>query len=200
MIEDFPYKKIERLETHDRYLQFKSQDNNIGETVQKIINERPFGKHAFYLFVHSRTIDPDEKAAILMDSLRSGDTSYKTMDEVPSLRVIWQPRLTKPRAQTNSMLFRCTPGSEEVETIWLLPVREMWDAYKQGKMTECESVCNSIYNFENHRAELEAPHPDDLPDSVIQKVYQDIAKQVKIKQFEFKPILNHPNNPQLFKG
>ena len=91
--------KVDPFETHDRYEHFKKQNFDIGECCQDLINKRPFGDYPFYIFAHTRTDD-------------DGVTK----------RMIWQPRLTKPQAQTNSMLFKAYPSTDNVKIIWSLTV------------------------------------------------------------------------------
>lgn len=141
--------KLNRLETHDRLLHFTKQHFDIAECCQDLIKQRPFGHHPFYIFVHPRTDD---------DGIRK--------------RLIWQPRLTKPLAQTNSMLFKGYPGSDYVKIIWMIPPREIWAQFEKGKMTENETVWNSIQDFIYRREELESPEHDDPTDQEVLKIYR----------------------------
>lgn len=143
---------LDRLDAHDRLQHLKKQDFDIGECCQNLIDQRPFGNHAFYIFAHARTDD-------------DGVTK----------RLIWQPRLTKPKAQTNSMLFKAQPGSQDVRVIWMLPPREMWSQYHQGCVTDHETVRQSIYDFENNRLWLERKEDDDLDDESIDAIYRQIS-------------------------
>ncbi|CAB4164596.1 hypothetical protein UFOVP816_50 [uncultured Caudovirales phage] len=148
--------KVNILDAHDRFQHLKKQSFNIGECCQDLINQRPFGEHPFYIFAHARTAD-------------DGVTK----------RMIWQPRLTKPRAQTNSMLFKAYPGSDNIKIIWMIPERSMWKQYEKGKLTENELVSQSIHDFENNRDKLEAPEEDDLNDRQVSAVYSQIALTIK---------------------
>jgi hypothetical protein len=150
--------KLNRLETHDRYQHFTKQSFGISECCQNLINQRPFGEHAFYIFAHTRTDD-------------DGVTK----------RLIWQPRLTKPLSQTNSMLFKAYPGTDAIKIIWMIPARELWGQYKKGNVTQSSIVSESIHKFQNNREELDAKESDDLPDNVIDSIYQEIAKNAKPK-------------------
>src|SRR5271166_327710 len=145
--------KINRLETHDRYQFFTKQNFDIGECCQNLIDRRPFGEYPFYIFAHARTDD---------DGVRK--------------RLIWQPRLTKPEAQTNSMLFKAYPGKDIVKVIWMIPARELWDEFKRGNMTENETVLQSIRDFQNNRLALEAKEPDDLSDEQINAIYLSMSR------------------------
>ena len=145
--------KINILETHDRYQHFTKQSFDIAQCCQDLINQRPFGNHPFYIFVHARTHE---------------DSSNK--------RLIWQPRLTKPKAQTNSMLFKAYPGTDMLKVIWMIPARELWGQYRKGNITENKTVSESIYNFMNHREKLEAKESDDLDDAIIDAIYTGIAQ------------------------
>lgn len=151
--------KINKLETHDRLLEFKKNDFDIGARCQKIIDSRPFGDHQFYIFAHARTHD-------------DGVTK----------RMIWQPRLTKPEAQENSMLFRVKPGSDNVRVMWIIPAKEMWKEYEKGKMIEDETICWSINMFKNKRKDLEAKEPDDLSDARIDEIYREISAEALRKK------------------
>lgn len=149
------------LETHDRLLHFKkTQSQNISECCQDLINQRPYGNYPFYAFAHARTEE-------------DGVTK----------RLIWQPRLTKPKAQTNSMLFKLYPGSDLVKVIWMIPAREMWGQYEKGKLTESDIVYQSIQDFQFNRDFLEKKEEDDLNDETIEAIYKDIAHQGRMKKF-----------------
>jgi hypothetical protein len=151
--------KIDRLDAHDRLLHFnKTQNLDISQCCQDLINKRPFGNHAFYIFGHARTED-------------------NGVDK----RLIWQPRLTKPLAQTNSMLFKVYPGTDLVKVIWMIPDRVMWEQYKKGNVTESEIITESIHLFQTDRALLEAPEPDDLTDGEIAKIYEEVSFQANLQ-------------------
>jgi len=150
--------KINILDAHDRYQYFTKQSFSIAECCQDIINKQPFGNIPFYIFAHART-----------------------EDDGVNKRLIWQPRLTKPKAQTNSMLFKVYPGSDEVKVLWMIPARELWGQYGKGLVTENKTVTESIDNFKNHRAKLEAKDPDDLQDYQIDDIYRQLSQQAKIK-------------------
>lgn len=151
--------KINRLEAHDRLGYFTSQSFDINKTVQNFINSRPYGEYSFYLFAHARTAD-------------DGVTK----------RLIWQPRLTKPKSQTNSMLFKVDPTTDIVKVIWIIPPREQWYMFKKGTLTENETVCNSIHEFEFHREKLDAKDPDDLTDEKIDHIYKEISMEAARNQ------------------
>ncbi len=152
--------KIDRLETHDRLLHFTKKSFDISECCQDLINKRPFGEHAFYIFAHSRTDD-------------DGVTK----------RLIWQPRLTKPSAQTNSMLFKAYPKTDLIKVVWMIPAQELWASFKIGQMTHNQTVLDSIHDFLNNRAKLEEPEHDDLNEDEINAVYRQISHTVNPKPF-----------------
>lgn len=152
--------KVDVHETHDRLLHFTKQKFDISECCQDLINKRPFGDHPFYIFAHARTDD-------------DGVTK----------RLIWQPRLTKPKAQTNSMLFKAYPGKDIIKVIWMIPAREMWSEYTQGKMMENKTISESIFDFQNNKRKLEAPESDDLSDEQINAIYVQISANCKSKEF-----------------
>lgn len=153
--------KINRLDAFDRLSHFKKQGFGIDECCQNLIDQRPFGEHPFYIFAHARTDD-------------DGVTK----------RLIWQPRLTKPKAQSNSMLFKAYPGKDIIKVIWMIPARELWDQFTKGKMTENQTIFESIDKFKNHRAELEAKEDDDLTDDQIDAIYRQISFGAKPQKFQ----------------
>lgn len=153
---------INRLEAHDRLQQFTKQSFDIGQTCQSIINSRPFGDYPFYIFAHARTQD----------------------DDPGTKRLIWQPRLTKPKAQTNSMLFKADPKTDIIKIIWMIPERSMWPMYEKGKLTENEIIATSIYDFQHNRKRMEEKDPDDLADEVIDKIYREMSFEARRRASE----------------
>lgn len=150
--------KINRLDAHDRFEHFTKQSFDISECCQDLINQRPFGEHPFYIFAHARTLE---------------DGATKTL--------IWQPRLTKPKAQTNSMLFKAYPGTDKIKVIWMIPARELWEQYTKGKMTENKTISDSIHDFQNNRSKLEEKEDDDMKDEQIDQIYKEISRSAKKK-------------------
>jgi hypothetical protein len=148
--------KINPLDAHDRFEHFTKQSFDISECCQDLINKRPFGDHAFYIFAHARTLD---------------DGVTKTL--------IWQPRLTKPKSQTNSMLFKAYPGSDLIRVIWMIPARELWSQYTKGKMTQNKTVSESIHDFQNNREKLDEKESDDLSDDAIRLIYKEMIFNLK---------------------
>lgn len=161
--------KITRSDAHDRFSFYQKQDSNIAECCQSLINQRPFGEHAFYIFAHARTIGLDEKIKLLSSG------KYITLAEVPEKTIIWQPRLTKPKCESNSMLFKAYPGSDNIKVIWILPPKEYWDEFKKGNMTENETIFISIYDYEHNKDRLEGKEEDDLSEEAIDRIYKEIC-------------------------
>lgn len=153
--------KLNRLDTHDRYLHFTKQNFNISECVDDLIKKRPFGDNAFYIFAHARTDD-------------DGVTK----------RLIWQPRLTRPRAQTNSMLFKAYPLFDHVKIIWIIPQQELWSQFKRGNVCQNDIVMESIDAFLHRKEELEAKEDDDLSDDAIDRIYKQISGNANPKPYK----------------
>lgn len=154
--------KINRLETHDRLLHFKKdQSQVIAQGAEDCLKTNPLSlayqsrSPYVYLFAHPRTAD---------DGINK--------------RLLWQPRLTKPKAQTNSYLFRAKSYSDLVELCWFLPPMELWGQYKKGNITENDDVRWSIYQYLNNRKFLEKPFEDDLSDEKAKMILLDIAKEM----------------------
>ena len=186
--------KINRLETHDRFEHFTKQSFDIGKTCQDMIDSRPFGDHSFYIFAHKREIDMAERLALFNEDLWASiaDPNYKRMfnsfEEVPSARIVWQPRLTKPEPQENSMLFKGYPGSDNIKLIWMIPASELWEQFEKGKMTENETIYESIQLFKNNPGKLAEKESDDYSDEAINLIYEEIARAAKDKPKEGKII------------
>lgn len=169
--------RINRLETHDRLLQFKGQSEEISQGCQQCIDKRPpeFGDFPFYIFAHKRELGMDERFALLVES-NSLDFS-----NIPTHRLIWIPRLKKPLAQTNSMLFKYFPLKDLIEVIWIIPEPETWDQFTKGKMIENSIVCESIHKFKTDKSKLEDDDPDDMSDELAKHIYNSIAKNAQKK-------------------
>ncbi len=153
--------KVKILDAHDRLKHFGKQADYISEGCRDCINNRPaeFGSHPFYIFAHTRTDD----------------------DGV-SKRLIWMPRLSKPKAQTNSMLFKAYPGTDIIKVIWMIPDRLLWDTFKKDNLTESEVIVNSIHHFTFNRKKLEAKEDDDLWEYQIDDIYSEISKNAQYRK------------------
>jgi hypothetical protein len=155
--------KIHRLETHDRLLHFiKDQSNTISQGCEDCLKKNTLSlalqDHSpyIYIFAHPRTAD-------------DGITK----------RMLWQPRLTKPRAQTNSYLFRAKSKSDIVEICWMIPPKELWGQYSRGNITESDVVRYSITMFKENKDKLEEREPEDLHEYQIQSIYASIGYKGK---------------------
>ncbi len=155
--------KVNIYDAHDRLKHFgrKEHADYISQGCADCIKNRPeeFGNHSFYIFAHCRTAD---------------DGSTK--------RLIWSPRLTKPKAQTNSMLFKAYPPGDTIKVLWMIPAREMWPQYKKGQMLSNQIVWESIHKFENDRGFLEAKEEDDLSDDVINNIFLQISQNARYRK------------------
>lgn len=153
--------KLNRLETHDRLNHLiQDQSANIFQGAEDCLKRNPDSlaiqeKSPYvYIFAHPRTAD---------DGL--------------SKRMLWQPRLSIPKAQTNSYLFRALSNSDIIEVVWMIPPREMWPQYEKGKVTESNEVAWSIEMFKHKRAELEKPHPHDMGEESARMILKQIVDE-----------------------
>lgn len=151
--------KLNILETHDRLLHFKKdQQPIISQGLDDCLKRNPLSisyqdrSPYVYIFGHPRTSD---------DGFRK--------------RFLWQPRLTKPKAQTNSYLFRAKSHTDILEVCWMIPPQETWNQYTEGKVTENDLVIWSIDMFIHHKDKLEQPFEDDLPDHKVKKILIEVA-------------------------
>ena len=168
--------KIDRHEAHDRYEYLMNQEFDIGKCCQSLIDQKPFGDHKFYIFSHARQIDTDEMISLYQQDLYLPEScrKYKSLDDIPTIRLIWQPRLTKPKAQENSMLFKADPTNDIIEILWIIPRKELWSQYIKGKITESSVIHESIHNFLHDVKSLERPEQDDLSENEIRAIYESI--------------------------
>lgn len=155
--------KLNKLETHDRLVHLRNdQSQSFVQGIEDCLKRNPNAVSMqkffpwIYIFAHPRTAE---------------DGSNK--------RMLWQPRLIKPKAQTNSYLFRALSNTETLEIIWMIPPRELWEQYEKGKVTESESVMTSIANFLHHREDLERPHKDDYSEERIRAILESIEASQK---------------------
>lgn len=149
-----PLKPLDIFDIHDKHEYFtKNGDFSIGQIVQQIIDSKPFGDNAFYLFAHSRT----------------ADDGYQK-------KILWQPRLSKPSCEPNSMLFKVRPGSDEVRIIWMIPEEHLWKEYEKGKVCESSVIEKSIHDFKKNRKALEASEPDDPNELQMKAIYKEIME------------------------
>lgn len=184
--------KINTLETHDRLLHFKKQSDVISQGCQDCINNRPeaFESYPFYIFAHKREIDVDERIVIFNDDLRCAflDANYirqyNRMDDVPTHRLLWSPRLTKPVPQTNSMLFRYYPENDTIDVLWIIPQEELFSQYEKGLMMGDKIVSESINDYLHNKAKLEKKEPGDLSEEKIEAIYKEISYCANKPTFE----------------
>ncbi len=154
--------KLNLLETHDRlkYL-LKDQSDVIARGCEDCLKRNSLSLRLqarsdyIYIFAHPRTHD-------------------NGVDK----RMIWQPRLEKPKSQTNSYLFRAKSNTDILEVCWNLPPRELWPQYKKGNVTENEVAIWSINMFMNNREELDRPYPDDVSPEKVRQIYVEIATEI----------------------
>lgn len=165
--------KINRLETHDRLQHFHAdQSDNINQGCSDCLKTNPLSlalqekSPYIYIFAHSRTSDCGTKQ-----------------------RMIWQPRISKPKAQTNSYLFRAISKTDNVEICWIIPPRERWKQHKKGQLFENDIITWSCDLFDFNRQELEKPAPDDLSEQQGQAIYKQVIEDHKneLASRRFKP-------------
>lgn len=174
--------KINPLDAHDRLLHFQKQSDEIGQAVESCIRSRPeeFLDYPFYVFGHKRQLGLDTRIQWYNNDFNNSfmygtPRQYARLEDVPTDQIIWQPRLTKPKAQSNSMLFRVDPKTDTVEIMWIIPQEELWGSYEKGTMTESEMIYTFIDMFKTNKKALEKPESGDLPDHVIDEIYKAMS-------------------------
>jgi len=150
--------KVKILDAHDRLKHFvKDQSQNIFKGAEDCLkkNEDSIFYQSrspyIYIFAHPRTAD---------DGVNK--------------RMVWQPRLLKPEAQTNSYLFRAISHTDIIEICWLLPPKELWNQYIKDNLLEDQDVLWSIDQFKNNKAKLQADHPDDLSEERGREIMKEL--------------------------
>jgi len=163
--------KIHRLETHDRLLHLKKdQSINIFKGAEDCLKKNPLSLAIqekcpyVYLFAHPRTCE---------------DGVTKAM--------YWQPRISRPKPETNSYCFRAKSKTDQVTVCWLLPPREMWSEYICGRVTQDDMTVWSINQFRFHFNQLAQPDPEDLSEERGNQVLSQILMEHKQAK-EFKPL------------
>ena len=153
--------KLNLFETHDRLQHFiKDQQQSIWQGANDCLTKNSLSlalqeKSPYvYMFAHPRTCE-------------DGITK----------KMFWQPRLAKPKSQTNSYLFRALSKTDIIEICWMLPPREYWNQYKKGNVTESNWTLWSINQFETNRKILEEPMKDDLPEEAGRNIYRQVLKE-----------------------
>jgi hypothetical protein len=161
--------KVDPLEAHDRLKHLVSEQwNVISQGAEDCLRKNPDSlalqdkSPYIYLFAHPRTHE-------------DGFTK----------RLLWQPRITKPRAQTNSYLFRANSKTDVVMVCWLIPPKELWEQYKEGNVCESNIVLWSINQFLYNREDLEKPDPQDMPDEKARAIWLEFLKKESKKNESF---------------
>lgn len=176
--------KINRLEAHDRLLHLKKdQSQIITQGAEDCLKRNRLSiamqKYSpyIYIFAHARTAD---------DGVNK--------------RILWQPRLSRPKAQSNSYLFRVKSHTDILEICWDIPARELWHQYLEGKITENPLALWSINQYLFNKINLEYPYPDDLSEEKCKWIYETIAREideeVRMEKLysipeEFKPVISY---------
>lgn len=172
--------KINRLETHDRLQHFvRDQSSNIFQGAEDCLKKNPDSlaiqeKSPYvYLFAHPRTDD-------------DGVTK----------RMLWQPRLSVPEAQTNSYLFRALSHSDIIEVVWLIPPIELWGQFEKGLVTESNEVAWSIEMFKYKKKKLEKPHPDDMTEERARVILKSIIDE-KLQEVRSRRVISEASLDQI---
>lgn len=153
--------KVNRLEAHDRLKHLiKDQSANVFTGAEDCLKRNPLclaiqEKSPYvYIFAHARTAD-------------DGFTK----------RLLWQPRLSIPKAQSNSYLFRAISKTDLIQVCWILPPHEMWDQYKAGNVTEDNLSLWSINQFKADKSVLEKAHPEDMPEEQCSLIMKSVVDE-----------------------
>lgn len=171
--------KINRLETHDRLLHLKKdQEINVFKGAEDCLK------------INKLSLQYQEKSPYVYIF------AFPKTNEYGHPEMYWQPRLSRPTAQTNSYLFRATSKTDIIEVCWLIPPREQWPMFQGSNMMKDELVIWSVNQFRHKRKELEAPHPEDMPEhqmTAILKVIIEEHKQHKKDIADFSEIMPSPS-------
>jgi hypothetical protein len=174
--------KINHLDAHDRFTYLnKTQSDLIAQGIEECKTKNQLGKALLslspyiYIFAHKRQIGMDERFSLVIKGF------YAYLEETPTHRLIWQPRLTKPAPQENSMLFKVYKNKDWVKVYWIIPEASMWPQYEKGKLSESEIIVNSIHSFKTDSKKLMAPEEEDLSQEQCESIYKIITKDKSLK-------------------
>jgi hypothetical protein len=155
--------KINVLETHDRYEHvIKDQWEAISKGAEDYLLRNPYSislqdkSPYIYIWAHAR----------------------KT-DDLRNERLLWQARLSRPKPDTNSFLFRALSKTDIIEVCWIIPKQEMWGQFEKGFVAESNICAWSIEMFKNHYELLAKSHPDDLEEEQGKKILQSVLNEHK---------------------
>lgn len=155
--------KISTLDAHDRYQHvIKDQWEAISKGAEDCLLRNPYSlalqekSPYIYMWAHAR----------------------KT-DDVRNERILWQARLSRPKPETNSFLFRALSKTDQIEVCWIIPKQEMWGQFEKGFVAESNLCAWSIDQYQNHYESLARPHPDDLPEEKGKKILEVVLNEHK---------------------
>ena len=154
-IKGIALKKLNKLETHDRKICFQKHQTDVGEFLQNIIDNKPFGNRSCYLhIIHKRSLGEDERVSLV----RQGE--YENVEDTPVAFMWMQARLSKPEATPNTTLIKIKPGEEEIRIIWSLPEEHLWNLFQTGMFRD-DLTSRSINMYKMNKRGLEALEEDD---------------------------------------
>lgn len=157
--------KISKTETYDRQDHFlEDQKHIVAQGAEECLKKHPLSirlqQESPYIYVYGHA---------------------RTADDGVTKRILWQPRLTKPRPDSNSFLFRAISRTDILRICWILPPHETWKQFQRGSMFANNIIGWSIAQFKNHFEELAAPDPEDFTDEEAAKIYGLLKKNEKVK-------------------
>lgn len=133
-------------------------------TIQNIIESKPFGDEKFYIFSFMKNVEGNEGVK----------------------KIFHQPRLTKPDPLPGTMLFRVDPKKmDDVEIKWILPHREAFNLYKQGKVFENEMIYGFVKQYLENKDSLKQRESDDLTDDQIREIYRGKRQRFSLVDLKF---------------
>ncbi len=153
--------KLNILEAHDRKKHLiKDQSSVVFQGAEDCLKRNPLSlaiqekSPYLYVFGHPRTHD-------------------NGIDK----NLFWQPRLSIPEAQSNSYLFRVISHTDLIEVVWMIPAKELWGQFDEGKVTESNICAWSIDQLKSNKIGLERPHPDDMPEEKSRLIMRSIVDE-----------------------
>lgn len=176
--------RLNRLETHDRLEHFvKDQRDTISRGASECLTQNPDSlrlqekSHYIYIFAHPRTHE-------------------NGVDK----KLFWQPRLVKPKAETNSYLFRAQSHTDLMEVCWMIPPVELWGQYQKGNITESDWCSWSIDQYLNNREALERPFEDDWTYEQAWNIFKSCLLEAVDEKKEKKILIEEPHAPLRLHG
>jgi len=187
--------KVNILEAHDRYeYLLERESRKIEEGIKEFRENNIIAKlllqrcRYVYAFIHKKEVGADERQSEYLQDLWNPELlrKYKSIEDVPSTRLLWQARLSKPMAQENSYLIKIYPNTEDYDVFWVIPENHLWSQFKRGLVTASNSLYMYIEAFITDKEGLAIPEDDDYKQEEFDRIKIEVNWELKKINSAFK--------------